>query len=78
MHFSCFSTHPCFSILCAGAVNTRLYVKLRQNASARVGLAALIFCAQARQIRTFRLLALPPVARFCAQVRSIRNFCQNA
>ena len=25
-HFSCFSTHPCFSILCAGAVNTRLYM----------------------------------------------------
>ena len=78
MHFSCFSTHPCFSILCAGAVNTRLYVKLCQNASARAGLAALIFCAQARQIRIFRLFALPPVALFCAQARSIRNFCQNA
>ena len=74
MHFSCFSTHPCFSILCAGAVNTRLYVKLCQNASARAGLAALIFCAQARQIRIFRLFALPPVALFCAQARSIRNF----
>ena len=52
-HFSCFSTQPCFSILCAGAVNTRLYVKLCQNASARAGLAALIFCAQARQIITY-------------------------
>ena len=44
-HYSCFFTHPCFSILCAGTVNTRLYVKLCQNALARAGLAALIFCA---------------------------------
>ena len=78
MHFSCFSTHPCFSILCAGAVNTRLYVKLCQNASERAGLAALIFDAQARRIRIFRLFALPLVALFCAQARFIRNFCPNA
>ena len=67
MHFSCFSTHPCFSILCAGAVNMRLYVKLCQNASARAGLAALICCAQARQRRIFRLFGPAPCCFFlCA------------
>jgi len=64
MHFSCFCTHPCFSFLCAGACNTRLYVKLSQNPSARAGLSALFFCAQGRQIRTFRLFDLPLLLSF--------------
>ena len=59
MHFSCFSTHPCFSILCAGAVNTRLYVKLCQNTSARAGLAALIFVRRRGKYAYFVFLPCP-------------------
>ena len=57
-HFSCFFTYPCFSFLCARALNTRLYVRLCYNASERPGLSALCFCAQGRSIRTFRLFGL--------------------
>ncbi len=57
-HFSSFFTYPCFSFLCARALNTRLYVRLCYNASERPGLPALSFCAQGRSIRTFRLFGL--------------------
>ena len=57
-NISCFVTRPCFSFLCARALNTRLYVRLCYNASERPGLSALCFCAQGRSIRTFRLFGL--------------------
>ena len=63
-HFSRFSTQPCFSILCAGAVNTRLYVKLCQKASARAGLAAQFFVRRRGKYAYFVFLPCPLLLSF--------------
>ena len=66
-NISCFVTHPCFSFLCARALNTLL----RRS---RPALPAPFFYAQGRSIRTFRLFLRTPVSHSCAPARSIRDF----